>query len=90
MKKISCHLRSDPRVGAACFWRAVAEPSRFGTFTGAPEDGGRRSYRAAKRVPGKTVAIEGEDPAAMPGDGLLLLFPFPERTRCAWTCRTSQ
>lgn len=46
-------------VGSAFLWRAVARPSRYGNFTGAPRAEVASLVERPKEFAGKTVSVDG-------------------------------
>ena len=59
MKKILVLCAVVLLTGAVLIWRAVAAPSRFGKFTGAPRADVVALIETPKAYVGKTVLIEG-------------------------------
>ena len=59
MKKILVLCALTLVVATAMIWRAIAKPSRFGTFTSAPKAEVVRLIAEPKAFLGKTVEIEG-------------------------------
>jgi len=59
MKKILILCAAVLLVGTVLVWRAVATPSRFGKFTGAPKAEVAALIDTPKAYVGKTVLIEG-------------------------------
>jgi uncharacterized protein YdeI (BOF family) len=59
MKKILILCAAILLVATVFIWRAVAKPSRFGKFTGAPKAEVAALVETPKAFAGKTVLIEG-------------------------------
>jgi uncharacterized protein YdeI (BOF family) len=59
MKKIFILCALTLLVAVALVWRAVARPTRFGTFTGAPKTEVATLIASPRAFLGKTVEIEG-------------------------------
>ena len=59
MKKILILCTAILLVASVFIWRAVAKPSRFGKFTGAPNADVAALIETPKAYIGKTVLIEG-------------------------------
>src|SRR3954454_6364185 len=59
MKSILILCTAILLVASVFIWRAVAKPSRFGTFTGAPKTEVAALIDQPKAFLGKTVTIEG-------------------------------
>jgi uncharacterized protein YdeI (BOF family) len=59
MKKILILCTAILLFASVLIWRAVAKPSRFGTFTGAPKAEVATLIGQPKAFVGKTVLIEG-------------------------------
>jgi hypothetical protein len=89
MKKIIVLCALTAVVVAVMVWRAVAQPSRFGSFTSAPKSDVAGLVAHPQMFVGKTVEVEGPSPSSA-RRWVVSSSCDQGREHCAWTFRRSR